>query len=79
MTAPALLIVKHFGVVKDIGTCQIACFVDAFFIRSFFKLLKIDSMTALSQPFHRRKQFSIRIVQWPSAERMLHRYRDYHE
>ena len=49
-------IVEDLDVVEDVGaTQQLARFVDAFFeIRSFFRLLKNDSATALSQQLPRR-------------------------
>ncbi len=61
-------LVKHLNVVEDIGSCQVTGFIVAFFIRSFFKLLKNDSATALSQQLPRRLMLGSRL--WSRQKRI---------
>lgn len=53
MAVAAGSVVERLDIVEDIGARQGAGLVDAFWMRSFFRLLKKDSATALSQQLPR--------------------------
>jgi hypothetical protein len=63
MAVTAGSIVERLDIIEGIGAGRDRAFVDAFRMRSFFRLLKNDSATALSQQLARLLMLGSRL--WP--------------
>ena len=57
-------IVEDLDVIEDVGARERARFVEAFSHAFFFRLLKKDSATALSQQLPRRLNMGRRLFVW---------------